>query len=177
MTSPASPDPGLDRLHDDLQAEYAKLVDIVTGYDQRLLTIKGWGVTLSLASLGFGFQQGHYGLFLVAAASGLAFWAVEATTKIHQIHYYPRLAHRWAKDPKRPEQGRPQRAAPLAEAARGSLDAAMGLLPRHVSACRRCRHWDDSFRPRPLRAVGAGLRATARSRLSRSVLVGPPVPG
>jgi hypothetical protein len=43
MTSPASPDPGLDRLHDDLQAEYAKLVDIVTGYDQRLLTIKGWG--------------------------------------------------------------------------------------------------------------------------------------
>ena len=91
MTSPASPDPSFDRLHDDLQAEYAKLVDIVTGYDQRLLTIKGWGVTLSLASLGFGFQQGHYGLFLVAAVSGLAFWAVEATTKIHQIHYYPRM--------------------------------------------------------------------------------------
>ena len=50
-------------------------------------------MTLSLASLGFGFQQGHYGLFLVAAASGLAFWAVGATTKIHQIHYYPRIGY------------------------------------------------------------------------------------
>src|SRR2546423_9362592 len=78
-------------LHDDLQAEYAKLVDIVTSFDQRLLTIKGWGVTLSLASLGLGFQQNHYGLFLVAAASGLAFWVLEATTKMHQIRYYPRM--------------------------------------------------------------------------------------
>jgi hypothetical protein len=95
MASPAtaerSPEPDLDRLHDDLQNEYAKLVDTVTAFDQRLLTIKGWGVTLSLASLGVGFQQDHYGLFLVAAASGLAFWLVEATTKLHQIRYYPRM--------------------------------------------------------------------------------------
>ena len=91
MTSPASPDLGLARLHDDLQAEYAKLVDILNGFDQRLLTIKSWGVTLSLASLGLGFQQGHYGLFLVAAASGFAFWLLEAITKMHQIHYYPRM--------------------------------------------------------------------------------------
>jgi hypothetical protein len=91
MTSSASPDQGLSRLHDDLQVEYAKLVDIVNGFDQRLLTIKSWGVTLSLASLGLGFQQGHYGLFLVAAASGLAFWLLEAYTKMHQIHYYPRM--------------------------------------------------------------------------------------
>jgi hypothetical protein len=91
VTSPASPDRSLDRLHDDLQAEYAKLVDIVNGFDQRLLTIKGWGVTLSQASLGLGFQQDHYGLFLVAATSGFAFWLLEATTKMHQIHYYPRM--------------------------------------------------------------------------------------
>lgn len=80
-----------DRLHNDLQTEYAKLVDIVSSFDQRLLTIKGWGVTLSLASLGLGFQQRHYGLFLVAAVSGVAFWLVEATTKLHQIRYYPRM--------------------------------------------------------------------------------------
>jgi hypothetical protein len=85
------PEPDLGRLHDDLQAEYAKLADTVDAFDQRLLTIKGWGVTLSLASLGLGFQQDHYGLFLVAAASGLAFWLVEATTKMHQIRYYPRM--------------------------------------------------------------------------------------
>jgi len=81
----------LGRLHDDLQAEYAQIVDIVSAFDQRLLTIKGWGVTLSLASLGLGFQQNHYGLFLVAAVSGLAFWLVEVTTKMHQMRYYPRM--------------------------------------------------------------------------------------
>ncbi len=91
--SPAKrlPEPDLDRLHDDLQAEYAKLTEIISAFDQRLLTIKGWGVTLGLASLGLGFQQEHYGLFLVAAASGLAFWLLEATTKLHQIRYYPRM--------------------------------------------------------------------------------------
>lgn len=67
------PESDLDRLHDDLQAEYAKLTEIVSAFDQRLLTIKGWGVTLGLASLGLDFQQEHYGLFLVAAVSGLAF--------------------------------------------------------------------------------------------------------
>jgi hypothetical protein len=85
------PEPDLGRLHDDLQVEYAKLVEIVSAFDQRLLTIKGWGVTFSLASLGLGFQQDHYGLFLVSAVSGLAFWLVEATTKTHQIRYYPRM--------------------------------------------------------------------------------------
>jgi hypothetical protein len=28
-----------------VQAEYAKVVDIVNGFDERLLTFKGWGVT------------------------------------------------------------------------------------------------------------------------------------
>ncbi len=95
MAMPSSaqrlPEPDLDRLHADLQAEYAKLTEIVNAFDQRLLTIKGWGVTLGLASLGLGFQQEHYGLFLVAATSGLAFWLLEATTKLHQIRYYPRM--------------------------------------------------------------------------------------
>lgn len=89
--SPNAAHGDLDRLHDDLRDEYAKLVDAVNAFDQRLLTIKGWGVTLSLASLGLGFQQQHYGLFLVAAVSGVAFWLLEATTKAHQIRYYPRM--------------------------------------------------------------------------------------
>jgi hypothetical protein len=46
-------------VHDDLMKEYFKLVDLVSDIDHRLLTIKGWGVTFSLASLGFGFQQDH----------------------------------------------------------------------------------------------------------------------
>lgn len=84
-------DARLARLHDDLVGEYNKIADLVTSFDQRLLTVKGWGVTLSLASIGLGFQQNHYGLFLVAALGGLSFWVVEATTKFHQLRYYPRM--------------------------------------------------------------------------------------
>jgi len=85
------PDVRLERLHDDLRAEYGRLADAVAAFDARLVTIKGWGVTLSLASLGLGFQQDHYGLFLVAALSGLAFWVVESSTKLHQMRHYPRM--------------------------------------------------------------------------------------
>lgn len=84
-------DAAAQRLHGDLMVEYARLSDLVSAFDQRLLTIKGWGVTLSLASLGLAFQQRHYGLFLVAALSGFAFWIVEALTKRHQMRLYPRM--------------------------------------------------------------------------------------
>ncbi len=78
-------------LHDDLNLEYYRLADIVAGFDQRLLAMKGWGVTFSLATIALGFQQDHYGLFLVAAASALAFWLLEGTTKLQQMRYYPRM--------------------------------------------------------------------------------------
>jgi hypothetical protein len=48
-------------------------------------------VTVSLASIGLAFQQQHYGLFLVAAITGIAFWGVEAVTKVHQMRFYPRM--------------------------------------------------------------------------------------
>ena len=81
----------LDRLHGDLQTEYYRIIGIVEGFDQRLLTIKSWGVTFALATLGFWFQQGHYGLFLVAAAAALAFWMIEGSVKLQQRRYYPRM--------------------------------------------------------------------------------------
>lgn len=74
----------------DLQ-EYFALRETISSFDQRLLTIKGWGVTLSLAALGFGFQYRSYGMFLVSATSGVAFWALEAVTKRHQMRHYPRI--------------------------------------------------------------------------------------
>jgi hypothetical protein len=80
-----------EHLHDDMIKEYYQIADIVSAFDQRLLTIKSWGVTFALATLGLGFQQNHYGLFLVAAASGLAFWLIEASVKMHQMRYYPRM--------------------------------------------------------------------------------------
>src|SRR5262245_53385523 len=71
--------------------EYFALVKSVSEFDQRLLTVKSWSVTLSLAALGFGFQYRSYGLFLVAAASSLAFWSLEGTIKRQQMRYYPRM--------------------------------------------------------------------------------------
>jgi hypothetical protein len=71
--------------------EYFTIVKSVSEFDQRLLTVKSWGVTLSLAALGFGFQYRSYGMFLVAAASSLAFWSLEGTLKRHQMRYYPRM--------------------------------------------------------------------------------------
>ena len=73
------------------QEEYFALVKAVNDCDQRLITIKGWGVTLSLVALGLGFQYRAYGFFLIAAASGLAFWIIEGAVKRHQMRHYPRM--------------------------------------------------------------------------------------
>jgi hypothetical protein len=90
------PDPALpgydpSTLRADLLQEYFAILEVVNGFDQRLLTVKGWSVTLSLALLGLGFQQGHYALFALAAVTGLGFWLSEALTKRHQMRYYSRM--------------------------------------------------------------------------------------
>jgi hypothetical protein len=71
--------------------EYYAVVGIVSAFDQRLMTIKGWSVTISLAALGFGFSRGHYALFGVAAVTGVVFWIIDILTKRHQLRYYPRM--------------------------------------------------------------------------------------
>ena len=76
---------------DALLREYYEILKVVGEFDGRLLTVKGWGVTLSLAALAWGFQNKKYGLFLVAALSGLGFWIIEATMKRHQMRYYFRM--------------------------------------------------------------------------------------
>ena len=45
-------------LREDLSKEYYALLGVVSSYDGWLLIVKGWSVTLSLAALGLGFQQG-----------------------------------------------------------------------------------------------------------------------
>ena len=74
-----------------LAKEYFALLDTVRSYDERLMTVNGWGITLSLAALGAGFQTGHAGLVLVAALSGAAFWALEAAFKQFEMGYYVRM--------------------------------------------------------------------------------------
>ena len=76
---------------DKLLREYYQVFQTVNEFDKQLLTVKGWGVTLSLAALAWGFQYAHYGLFLVAALSGLAFWLNEGVMKRLQMRYYLRM--------------------------------------------------------------------------------------
>lgn len=71
--------------------EYFALVKAIADSDQRLLTIKSWGVTLSLVALGLGFQHRAYGYFVVAAISSLAFWVLEHATRRHQMRHYVRM--------------------------------------------------------------------------------------
>lgn len=71
--------------------EYFALVKSIADFDQRMLTVKGWGVTLSLAALGLGFQYRAYGYFLIAAASSVAFWIIEHAGKRHQMRHYVRM--------------------------------------------------------------------------------------
>jgi hypothetical protein len=78
-------------LREDLAKEYYAILGVVSDYDARFISIKGWSVTLSLASLGLGFQQKHYALFALGALSAAAFWLIEIITKRHQLRYYARM--------------------------------------------------------------------------------------
>jgi hypothetical protein len=76
---------------DALAREYFALVDIVKEFDRNLLTVKGWAATVSIAALGLGFKEGHYGIFLVALLGGFSFWTIDAALKLHQMRYYLRM--------------------------------------------------------------------------------------
>jgi len=78
-------------LREDLTREYYALVDVVAGADGRLIIVKGWSVTLSLAALGLGFQQQHYALFGLGAATAAAFWYLDGLMKGHQMRSYSRM--------------------------------------------------------------------------------------
>src|ERR1700754_3319831 len=78
-------------LREDLTREYYALVDLVAGADGRLIIVKGWSVTLSLAALGLGFQQGHYALFGLAALTAAGFWFIDVLYKGYQLRYYSRM--------------------------------------------------------------------------------------
>lgn len=73
------------------QQEYFAVAKAIADFDQRLLTVKSWGVTLSLVALGLGFQYRAYGFFLIAFISSLSFWIIEAVGKRHQMRHYLRM--------------------------------------------------------------------------------------
>jgi hypothetical protein len=46
------PDQAVEAFRQDARAEYYAILDVITGFDQRIMIVKGWSVTLSLAALG-----------------------------------------------------------------------------------------------------------------------------
>jgi hypothetical protein len=90
VTEPA-PDPKVVVLRGDLSREYYEALHVVLDFHGRLITIKGWSVTASLAALAFGFQQRHYALFALAAVTGAGFWAFDTVMTRFQRRYFTRL--------------------------------------------------------------------------------------
>ena len=74
-----------------IQQEYFAVLELIKDYEKRLLTVKGWGVTLSLAALAWGFKDHKAGMFLVATLSGLIFWIIEGVMKRHEMRFYQRM--------------------------------------------------------------------------------------
>lgn len=80
-----------DALRADLRSEYESLIKVVSEFDGRLMLVKGWSVTLSLAGLGLGFSEEQYAFFALSSVSAIAFWCLDWVTKRHQMRYYRRM--------------------------------------------------------------------------------------
>jgi hypothetical protein len=74
-----------------LAREYLELMKAVGEFDSRALTIKAWSVTFSAAGLTAAYIYHQPIILLIAAASALVFWVVEALWKISQRAHYPRM--------------------------------------------------------------------------------------
>lgn len=75
----------------DLMREYAILQDQITAHDGRIMSVKGWSVTLSLAAITLGFQTGHFALFGLAAFTASGFWFLDGLLKGYQVRHYTRI--------------------------------------------------------------------------------------
>jgi hypothetical protein len=83
--------PREEALRQDLAKEYYAILEVVSAFDGRILTVKSWSVTLSLAALGLGFQTRHFGLFGLAVVTAIAFWYIDGSLKGYQMRYYSRM--------------------------------------------------------------------------------------
>jgi hypothetical protein len=76
---------------DMLKEEYLALQDTINGYDGRVLNIKTWSITFSLAVFGTVFSANvPEDLLLLASFSSILFWIIETYWKIFQQSFYKR---------------------------------------------------------------------------------------
>src|SRR5262245_35855477 len=74
-----------------LVKEYWELQAIVDKFSERALTVKGWSVTFSAATIAVAYTQHEPWLLIVAAVSAAAFWLTEAAWKAWQLAFFPRI--------------------------------------------------------------------------------------
>ncbi|WOI09425.1 hypothetical protein [Thalassospira lucentensis] len=77
--------------HSELISEYEHLQRIVEEFDGKSLTIKTWSVTLSAAGIVTSIIEEKPLVLLVAAASSVVFWLIEALWKANQQAFYGRI--------------------------------------------------------------------------------------
>lgn len=76
---------------DLLGQEYFHLQKVIEDYDTKTLTVKAWSVTFSATAIGFAYDKHERVILVVALASSLAFWVMEALLKANQQAYYHRI--------------------------------------------------------------------------------------
>lgn len=76
---------------DLLQQEYFKLQDFYESFDTKAQTIKGWVAAGSVAAISVGFSDKNEFIWLLAAATCVVFWIMEAKWKIFQYCYTARI--------------------------------------------------------------------------------------
>jgi uncharacterized membrane protein len=80
-----------DQLRSALQAEYLHLQKAVEDMDGRAVTIKAWSISFSLAAVAGAFASKSVNVLLLACASAVLFWWLEARWKTFQDAYYGRI--------------------------------------------------------------------------------------
>lgn len=74
-----------------IKVEYIKLHELISLFDEKLLKIKGWSITVSSASIGAAFISKIPLLLLLASFSAIVFWYIEYLWKGYQKPYYFRM--------------------------------------------------------------------------------------
>ena len=73
-----------------LKDEYLHIQGVIQAFDDRALTIKGWGVTFSLVALAGAFVSHAPVALLVGSFSACLFWLTESNWKTIQYAHYDR---------------------------------------------------------------------------------------
>ena len=74
-----------------LSQEYFEIMKVISNYDNILMIIKGWSITIGIALIGYSLKYNKRSILLVCAFCALCFAFVDAKFKEYQTNYYGRM--------------------------------------------------------------------------------------